>query len=510
MAPPKDAPEPQKPDLFPEKLRGKSTSSPEKTFKRPKVGSEASSTIFKRYEGTPEPTERGADATFSPGHAPGYIQWKRAPVPDRMTETEEDKKNRINKKHAPKGKRGTRCINDGTIDRKPSTIGKAEPSKLIIDFETEEDDEHTNEVIRGEIRYEYGVDEKGQEVNWNNTDFIQHLNNWRSQIIRRNIGKSYDNNEFFTVQEQKAVTGFLTDHLNAGKDIDWLQIAHEYNFLMRNKKQNKDKWSTPKKTTKDEKQLAKKSKGIAAVQGSSGDDKDSISSSKYGNGRSLVESPSEMTQDSGISHLTEPRPLQPRSVVRTTTTSKPPTRRYKKRTAYNEEIIYDKPSTSSNLPISFHTIPLMGGSRQALDTLAEQAAIMYDQLTESQKLSAPRSIVPNLNVSIPDPVLSEPSRSVSFGQISIPASDVSNTLGSLPAAPSRIRSSGSIRRPPISSGRVQRPSASGTPYVPHSESTRVPIWALNRQIIDQAAANPATDMAGDSEMTGPSESVPEV
>ncbi|KAB8293334.1 hypothetical protein EYC80_007658 [Monilinia laxa] len=578
MGPPKRTPKPQKPDSFPEKLRGKPKSPAKKTFKRTKVGSEASSTISERYEATSECRERSINATFSPGHAPGYIQWKRAPMPNLMTETEEEKKNRINKKHAPKGKRGTRCVNDGTIDRKPPTIGKAEPSKLIVDFETEEDDEHTNEMIRGEVRYEYGVDEKGQEVNWNNIDFIQHLNNWRSQIIRRNIGKAYDKNEFWTVQEQKAVTGLITDHLNAGKDIDWLQISHEYNFLMKNTKQNKGvpgaprryhcqendnsmreaistsmplreerhiplrtDWvlrremgyflapdavaimkrlevsdllqlngQPPRKRTKNEKRLVKKSKGLETVQESSEDKEDLFASSKYGNDQSLVGSPSEMMQGSQLSHLTEPRPLRPRSVDRTTTAGKPSTRRYKKRTAYNEDIIYDKPSTSSNLPISFHAIPLMGGSRQALDTLTEQAAIMYDQLPESQKLPTPRLIVPNLHGSIPAPILSGPSRSGSFGQTSTSTSDASNILSSLPAAPSRTRSSGSIRRPPVSSGHYQHPSASGTPHVPPPGSTRVPIWALNRQMIDHAAAKAATDMAGNSEMTGPSESVPEV
>lgn len=431
-------------------------------------------------------------------------------------------------------------------------------------------------MIQGEIRYEYGVDEKGQEVNWNNIDFIQHLNNWRSQIIRRNIGKAYDKNEFWTVQEQRVVTGLITDHLNAGKDIDWLQISHEYNFIVRNTKQNKGapgaprryhcqendkstreaistsiplredryipsrtdwvlrremsyflapdaiavmerlKASTrpqlngqpPKKPTKEERQFAKNIKGTAAIKGSS-EEEENLFSSKYGNDRSLVETPSETTQDSQISHLTEPRPLRSRSVARTTTTDKPPTRRYKKRTAYNEEIVYDEPSTSSHLPTSYNTIPLMGGSQQALDTLAEQAAIMYDKLHESQKLSVPRCIVPNLNASRPALVLSGSSLSASFVPKSASTSDVSNTLSSLPAASLRTRHSGSIRTP-LSPGHNRQPSAPRTPYIPPHGPNRVPIGAINRQMIDQTAAKAAVDMADDSEMTGASGSAPEV
>ncbi|QSZ33413.1 hypothetical protein DSL72_004981 [Monilinia vaccinii-corymbosi] len=522
MAHQKKDPKPRKSDLLPESLQENPTLPPNRAPKRIKFVSEPHSNLSGRSTVTPEPTEKGEDATFSPGHASGYIQWKRAPVPDLMTETEEEKRSRINKKHAPKGKRGTRCINDGTVDRKPAILGKPDPSKLFVDFNTEESDEHTNEVIRGEIRYEYGVDEKGHKVDWNNLDFIQHLNNWRSQVIRRNIGKAYDKNEFWTVEEQKVVTKIIADFLNAGKDIDWLQIAHEYNSLVRNTKQEKGAPGAPrryycqenhkptreaisisiplpedreipartdwvlrremgyflapdaiavmeklkactrcqlngnpqKKLTRKEK-LAKMSEEKAAVREYSEED-GSLASSMYGNNRYLVESRPESTLDPQKGLLTKPRPLLPRSTALNKPTAMPVTsplaRGYKRRTAYDEEIAYDMPDTTSFLPTSFNTIPLIGGSQKALDTLAEQAAIMYDQLPESQKWSAPRPVVTTpigLRQALAAP---GPSRSVSFGPKSTSPADGSNTFSSSRTTPSRTQFSGSMRETPLPPG----------------------------------------------------------
>ncbi|CAD6443100.1 76a1449b-6009-4ed4-a5c4-92b6300443d1 [Sclerotinia trifoliorum] len=455
---------PDKPDKRrPETPQEQAIPPPISAPKRLKLAFQPHSTTSSSFVTTPEPIEEDSDVVLSPGHAPGYIQWKQAPVPDLTNETEEEKKHRLNKRHAPKGKRGARYIDDGTTDRSPAVLGKPDNSKLVIRFKTEETDEYTNEVVESDVRFEYSDDAKGVQVDWNSAKSIHALNNWRSQLTRRAIGKAYDNKEFWTVQEQQILTALIRDYLDGGKDIDWMQIAREYNSLVRNIEQEKgtpgaprryrcqgnDKSSReavsismplrenrripqrsdwvirqeisyfrapdaievmerlrasilpqrnghpPIRSIRGKKQPARQSRSKSTVRESSEDQDDSHVSSAYENDRSLVESPMETTPNHPKHLLTQPRPLQPRPVAIPQSKPEPPPRQYKKRNVYNEEIVYDKPSEeldrSSTNP---NAKRLFGGKQQALDLLADQAAIKCNHFPEANQRTALRLIAP--------------------------------------------------------------------------------------------------------------------
>ncbi|ESZ97836.1 hypothetical protein SBOR_1781 [Sclerotinia borealis F-4128] len=583
MAPAEDATNAQKPDKLPKLHQEKPILPDTSVPKRPRLAPKPSVIVSEPSVVPPALTEDKSDADFSPGHAPGYIQWRRAPVLDLTNETEEQKRHRLNKRHAPKSKRGNRCIDDGTIDRSPALIGKPDPSKLIICFKTEETDEYTNEIIKSDVRHEYEDDEKGVKVDWDNSKSIQALNNWRSQVIRRAIGKAYDSKEFWTVQEQKIITGIVLDYLNAGKDIDWRQIAHEYNSLTRDIAQDegtpgatrryrcqgndkapreaitismplrehryipqRSEWvlrremgyflapdaiaamnrlrsssrperngHPPVRSNQEEKQVTRQAKGEAVTQESS-EQEDSFISSTYDNDRSILNSPFETTPDPPSLPLTHPRPLQPRPVVIPQPIAEPPPRRYKKRTVYNEEIVYDEPSSELNRPpISSSAIQTMGGRQQALDTLAEQATIMYNHLPETKKWTAPRPIAPALINFRPSFAASDPSRSISFEQItSSPAASL-NDESPVRASAARTLSANLTQRRKLPSGRGQHPvSSPSTPYAPPAGATMVPILAVHRRLQDEAAVKAAVDAAdaadANAKKSAPSEPILEL
>ncbi|TGO17909.1 hypothetical protein BPAE_0405g00010 [Botrytis paeoniae] len=81
------------------------------------------------------------------------LSHREAPALDLASETEEEKRNRLNKRHAPKNKRGTRCIDDETIDRSPAILDKPGPSKLVVRFKTEEIDECSDKLIQGYVEF---------------------------------------------------------------------------------------------------------------------------------------------------------------------------------------------------------------------------------------------------------------------------------------------------------------------------------------------------------------------
>ncbi|TGO31705.1 hypothetical protein BHYA_0428g00050 [Botrytis hyacinthi] len=482
-------PKPQRSDKLPEHLQGKPTSPRESATKEPKLALKPLANVDEHFTTTKTPEYTDSETSFSPGHAPDYLQWRRALAPDLASETEEEKKQRLNKRHAPKGKRGTRCIDDGTIDRSPAVIGKPDPSKLVVRFKTEEIDECSNKLIRGDIEFQYEDDSKSVRVDWNDTKSLHALNNWRNQVIRRNIGKVYDNKDFWTVQEQKTLTELVRSYLNAKKDIDWAQIASDYNSSIENIEQGKgtpgaprryrcqssdqnpreavcisiplrenrqipkrDDWvlrqemgfflapdaisvmemlrnsalpqingHAPTRTRREQSQLGKRNKDRVATQKSHDEQECPFASSTYVPDRSMVEASSESAPTPPLLPLTQPRPLQPRQKAIVQTKAEPPHSRYKKRNVYNEEIVYDKPSTDlHSYSTSFNPSQGLGHRRQALDLLAEQAAIMYDYLPEKSKWSAHRPIVttiapaPTPTAAVPEPIRFRPA---TFGPI---------------------------------------------------------------------------------------------
>ncbi|KAF7918753.1 uncharacterized protein EAE97_011848 [Botrytis byssoidea] len=477
----KKTPKPQRSDNLPEHLQGKPTSPLKSATKKPKLALKFLANVDEPFNTTNTPENTDSKNLFSPGHAPGYLQWRRALAPDLASETEEEKKQRLNKRHAPKGKRGTRCIDDGTIDRSPAILGKPDLSKLVVRFKTEETDECSNELIQGDIEFQYEDESKSIRVDWNDAKSLHALNNWRNQVIRRNIGKVYDNGNFWTVQEQKILTELVRSHLDSEKDIDWAQIASDYNSSIENIEQNKgtpgaprryrcqssdqnpreavcisvplrenrqipkrDDWvlrqemgfflapdatsvmkllrdSTlpqknghpPARTRREQSQLGKRIKDKVLTQESHDEQECSFASSTYEADRSMVEASPEFAS-TPILPLTQPRPLQPRQKAIVQNKAKPPHTRPRKR-----KIVYDKPSTDlHHYSTNFNESQETGDRRQALDLLAEQAAIMYDHLPEESKWSAHRPVVPTI-APAPTPAAAVPApvrfRPVNFG-----------------------------------------------------------------------------------------------
>ncbi|EMR82902.1 hypothetical protein BcDW1_8451 [Botrytis cinerea BcDW1] len=536
MSPHNNTPRPQKSENLPEHLQGEPNSPRVSAPKRPRLSPWTSGEIEQPLKISTTPGEIGSETKFSPGHAPGYLQWKRAPAADLANETEVEKKSRLNKRHAPKRKRGTICIDDGTIDRSPAILGEPDPSKLVLRFKTQETDEYTNKPIQSDVEFRYGEGSKGVPVDWKDTKSLNALNNWRNQVIRRSIGKAYDHKEFWTVQEQKIITELVRDYLNAKKDIDWTQIADDYNSSIEKIEQDKgipgaprryhcksshktpreavcvswpspEKWNPPAGTLGGQRRLGRQDEDGAAAR-ESFDEQESFASSTYETDRSMVEESSKLAPTPPSPPLTHPRPLKPRQMTILQHKAEPSRSRYKKRNVYSEEIVYDRLSPDLHRS-STHFNPSQGPGdrRQALDLLAEQAAIMYDHLPKESKWSAPRPVVPSIT-----PALSAPAPApIRFRLVTFdPNVSTPNTPVRMPIAPMVPVSKSPIFMNPVSVSSTsivarensaesgprqmtfaQRPGSSTSPLniafiQPRPHVPRVPDWEINRQLREKA------------------------
>ncbi|KAM0155345.1 hypothetical protein ACHAQE_006795 [Botrytis cinerea] len=575
MSPHNNTPRPQKSENLPEHLQGEPNSPRVSAPKRPRLSPWTSGEIEQPLKISTTPGEIGSETKFSPGHAPGYLQWKRAPAADLANETEVEKKSRLNKRHAPKRKRGTICIDDGTIDRSPAILGEPDPSKLVLRFKTQETDEYTNKPIQSDVEFRYGEGSKGVPVDWNDTKSLNALNNWRNQVIRRSIGKAYDHKEFWTVQEQKIITELVRDYLNAKKDIDWTQIADDYNSSIEKIEQDKGIPGAPRRyhcksshktpreafcvsvplrenrkipkrhdwvlrqemsyflasdaiavmdmlrssglpqrngnppagTLGGQRRLGRRDEDGAAAR-ESFDEQESFASSTYETDRSMVEESSKLAPTPPSLLLTQPRPLKPRQMTILQHKAEPSRSRYKKRNVYSEEIVYDRSSPDLHRS-STHFNPSQGPGdrRQALDLLAEQAAIMYDHLPKESKWSAPRPVVPSIT-----PALSAPAPApIRFRLVTFdPNVSTLNTPVRMPIAPMVPVSKSPIFMNPVSVSSTsivarenstesgprqmtfaQRPGSSTSPLniafiQPRPHVPRVPDWEINRQLREKA------------------------
>lgn len=95
MSPHNNTPRPQKSENLPEHLQGEPNSPRVSAPKRPRLSPWTSGEIEQPLKISTTPGEIGSETKFSPGHAPGYLQWKRAPAADLANETEVEKKSRV-------------------------------------------------------------------------------------------------------------------------------------------------------------------------------------------------------------------------------------------------------------------------------------------------------------------------------------------------------------------------------------------------------------------------------
>lgn len=88
-------PKPQISEKLPEHIQEQSTSPRESATKKPKLASKPPANVDEPFTTTNTPEYTDPETLLSPGHAPGYLQWRRALAPDLASETEEEKKQRV-------------------------------------------------------------------------------------------------------------------------------------------------------------------------------------------------------------------------------------------------------------------------------------------------------------------------------------------------------------------------------------------------------------------------------
>ncbi|TGO17645.1 hypothetical protein BPAE_0416g00010 [Botrytis paeoniae] len=243
-------------------------------------------------------------------------------------------------------------------------------------------------------------------------------------------------------------------------------------------------------TRREQSQSGKRIKDKVATQESFDEQECSFASSTYETDRSMVEASPELAPTPPLRPLTQPRPLQPRQKAIVQHKAEPPRSRYKKRNVYNEEIVYDNPSTDLHrYSTKFNTSQGLSDRRQALDLLAEQAAIMYDHLPEESKWSAPRPVVPTITHAPTAPTLTAAApapirfRPVSFG----PIVSTRNTSVPMPTARMIPLYKSNIPTTPVpmksdpSATPLNRSFTQPRPLIP-----RIPDWEINRRMRETA------------------------
>lgn len=211
--------------------------------------------------------------------------------------------------------------------------------------------------------------------------------------------------------------------------------------------------------------------------------------------RSAFRSPWSSTQTPTLFPLTQPRPLQTRSFASPQSTPEPPARRYKKRTIYNDEIVYDTEFTGIHTDINPNLIQQLGGSKSALALLAEQAANLYAQLPRSDEVAATSGL--RLESSVPGasgPILLEQGSNCPVVSAKNPCSSPAATL-------STSYENFSQGSKPLS-GRRSPPMIAHAAPVPTYGGIMVPIRTIKRKLNDEAAAK-ATSRTADIDSKKP-------
>ncbi|KAM3072082.1 hypothetical protein ACMFMG_008544 [Clarireedia jacksonii] len=139
--------------------------------------------------------------------------------------TEDDLAANSTETHRSSGIRGRRCIEDGTIDRSRAFLNNPRRDLLRIRLSEEWDNpELPGEFIKGRVDHVYG-----RKVNLGKREDVRKLNAWREQVIRRCVGKPYDNAKFWTIEERDILVTIVQTHQKGGDTIDWAAIAEAYN-----------------------------------------------------------------------------------------------------------------------------------------------------------------------------------------------------------------------------------------------------------------------------------------
>jgi hypothetical protein len=130
-------------------------------------------------------------------------------------------------------RRGDRIVNDGSHNRSQAQVNHPDPSKLLIEFETETD----HPTIKGQIvpgqpaRHHYN-----DTVDWASKENVDKLNRWRNQVFCRSLGRKREPRPRWSALEVDFICGILEEHLETvgGRfsGIDWEKVAQLFNKVM--------------------------------------------------------------------------------------------------------------------------------------------------------------------------------------------------------------------------------------------------------------------------------------
>jgi hypothetical protein len=143
-----------------------------------------------------------------------------------------------NKKFTAKRKFGERCIPDPNINRDCAVVGKPDPSKLSVTFQTERPgpDNRKSFISSDPVTYEYS-----NPVDWNDRKSVDKLNSWRYQVLKRTIGQKRESRPPWTVTEQSKLIELMSAHLKSPQtgghysQINWHQIERDFNQFFQNR-----------------------------------------------------------------------------------------------------------------------------------------------------------------------------------------------------------------------------------------------------------------------------------
>jgi len=120
----------------------------------------------------------------------------------------------------------------GGVDRTPAVVGKRDPAKLVVQYETRKvvHNGGTRQLVKGAgafYRYPHRMD-------WNSKEHIKKLNAWREQIHRRQFDRKRKTRHYWLESEKVVVLELLEAHLQERSLQDkheplWNRLANTYN-----------------------------------------------------------------------------------------------------------------------------------------------------------------------------------------------------------------------------------------------------------------------------------------
>jgi hypothetical protein len=130
-------------------------------------------------------------------------------------------------KHIPRRPRRERAIELG-FDREPARYLKLEPSKLVMDFQTEKEHPAGSGVF-DPAKGTTVLNRFAYPVNFADRKSITKLNQWRSQIISRNFAPVHKKREYWLKSEKQQVLDLIEARYAVSTQIHWTTLTNTFN-----------------------------------------------------------------------------------------------------------------------------------------------------------------------------------------------------------------------------------------------------------------------------------------